>query len=60
MDVKSAYLNGELKKDIHIKPPPGLDVSEGMVLKLVKAVYGMKQGGHIWYENIHDTLKVMG
>ena len=52
MDVKSAYLNGELKEEIYMKPPPGLHVLEGMVLKLMKAVYGTKQGGHIWYENI--------
>ena len=31
-----------------------------MVLKLVKAVYGTKQGGHVWYENIRQTLKNMG
>src|SRR6266702_5797983 len=60
MDIKSAYLNGELKEDIHMKPPPGLDIPEGMVLKLVKAVYGTKQGGRVWYENIRDTLKMMG
>ncbi len=60
MDVKSAYLNGELKEDIYMKPPPGLDVPEGMVLRLVKAVYGTMQGGHVWYENIRNTLKTMG
>ena len=31
-----------------------------MVLKLMKAVYGTKQGGHVWYENIRRTLKNMG
>jgi hypothetical protein len=60
MDVKSAYLNGELKEDIYMKPPPGFDVPEGMVLKLVKALYGTKQGRRVWYENIRDTLKSMG
>ena len=60
MDVKSAYLNGELKEEIYMKPPPGLHVPEGMVLKLVKAVYGTKQGGRVWYENIRRTLKNMG
>jgi transposase InsO family protein len=60
MDVKSAYLNGELKEDIYMKPPPGFDVPKGMVLKLVKALYGTKQGRRVWYENIRDTLKSMG
>jgi Reverse transcriptase (RNA-dependent DNA polymerase) len=42
MDIKSAYLNGELKEDIFMEPPPGFDVLDGMVLKLVKAMYGTK------------------
>jgi Reverse transcriptase (RNA-dependent DNA polymerase) len=60
MDVKSAYLNGELKEDIFMEPPPGFNVPDGMVLKLVKAMYGTKQGSRIWYENIRSTLKSMG
>jgi hypothetical protein len=60
MDVKSAYLNGELKKEIYMKPPLGFDVPNGMVLKLVKALYGTKQGRRVWYENIRDTLRTMG
>jgi hypothetical protein len=45
MDVKSAYLNGELKEEIFMEPPPGFDVPDSMVLRLVKAVYSTKQGG---------------
>jgi Reverse transcriptase (RNA-dependent DNA polymerase) len=60
MDIKSTYLNGELKEDIFMEPPPGFDVLDSMVLKLVKAIYGTKQGGCIWYENIRSTLESMG
>jgi hypothetical protein len=60
MDVKSAYLNGELKENIYMEAPPGLDIPEGIVLKLLKAVYGTKQGGHIWYESISAKLRAMG
>jgi Reverse transcriptase (RNA-dependent DNA polymerase) len=45
MDVKSAYLNGVLKEEIFMNPPPGFNVPNGMVLRLRKAVYGTKQGG---------------
>ena len=31
MDVKSAYLNGELKEEIYMEPPSGFDTPEGMV-----------------------------
>ena len=60
MDVKPAYLHSELKEDIYMKPPPEFEVPNGMVLKLVKALYGTKQGGRVWYENIRNTLKMMG
>jgi Reverse transcriptase (RNA-dependent DNA polymerase) len=60
MDVKSAYLNGVLKEEIFMEPPPGFDVPKGMVLRLVKAVYGTKQGGRVWYENIRSKLEAMG
>lgn len=42
-----------------MKAPPGFGMIEGMVLKLVKAVYGMKQGDRTWRENIRDTLQLM-
>jgi Reverse transcriptase (RNA-dependent DNA polymerase) len=45
MDVKSAYLNGELREEIFMEAPLGFDVPDGMVLRLIKAVYGTKQGG---------------
>jgi hypothetical protein len=47
MDVKSAYLNGELKEEIFMEPPPGFDVPDGMVLHLVDKLclwYGGRQG----------------
>ena len=47
MDVKAAYLNGVLKEEIYMEPPPGFDIPESMVLKLLKAVYGTKQGGQV-------------
>lgn len=49
IDIKSAYLYGELNEDeeIYIRPPPGkfLNIKTGQVLKLKKALYGLKQAG---------------
>jgi hypothetical protein len=41
MDVKSAFLNGELKKEVYVKHPPDFVVTrkEGKVLRLSKAMY---------------------
>jgi reverse transcriptase-like protein len=60
MDIKSAYLNGALKEEIYMESPPGFNLPDGMVLKLVKAVYGTKQGSRVWYKDIRETLRQMG
>jgi Reverse transcriptase (RNA-dependent DNA polymerase) len=60
MDVKSAYLNGELREEIFMEAPLGFDIPNGMVLCLIKAVYGTKQGGRVWYDEIREKLRTMG
>jgi hypothetical protein len=60
MDVKSAYLNGKIKEEIYMEAPPGLEIPEGMVLRLNRAVYGTKQGGQVWYEDVCATLTELG
>ena len=60
MDIKSTYLNGELEEEIFMEPPLSFDIPDGMVLRLIKAIYGTKQEGCVWYNNIRTTLKTMG
>ena len=60
MDVKCAYLNGELEQEIFMEPPPGFDAPSNMVFRLRKAVYGTKQGGRVWYKNVKKELESMG
>jgi len=60
MDVKVAYLNGKLKEEIYMEAPPGLEIPEGMVLRLNQAVYGTKQGGCVWYKDVCGTMAEMG
>jgi hypothetical protein len=45
MDVKSAFLNGDLKEDIFMTQPQWFDAKgqEHKVCKLVKDLYGLKQ-----------------
>ena len=60
MNMKAAYLNADLKEEIYMEAPPSFDIPEGHILWLKKGVYGMKQGGHIWYINFSGTLAKLG
>jgi Reverse transcriptase (RNA-dependent DNA polymerase) len=61
MDVKSAYLNGKLEdsEDLYLRQPPSYAIpgSEYPVLRLKKAIYGLKQSGCHWYKTFSDILK---
>ncbi|KAE8212989.1 hypothetical protein CF319_g9212, partial [Tilletia indica] len=56
MDVKTAYLNGELDVDIFMKQPPGYDDGTGRVCRLLRTLYGLKQSGRYWYHKLRDRL----
>ena len=61
LDVKTAYLHGDLEEEVYMAVPQGLeDVPEGYVLKLKKALYGLKQAGRQWYEHLRATMKDFG
>lgn len=58
MDVKSAFLNGDLQEEVYMTQPPCFKVAgkEHQVLKLVKALYGLKQAPRAWYMKIDKYL----
>ena len=45
MDVRSAFLNGDLKEEVYARQPSGFVVAgeEGKVYRLCKALYGLRQ-----------------
>ena len=58
MDVKSAFLNGDLKEEVFVKQPPGFEDAElpNHVFTLNKALYGLKQAPRAWYERLSKFL----
>ena len=54
MDVKSAFLNGDLKEEVYVTQPPGYVThgKEHKVLRLHQALYGLKQAPRAWYGRI--------
>jgi hypothetical protein len=62
MDVKSAFLNGELKEEVYVQQPPGFIAAghEGKVLRLIKALYGLRQAPRAWNVKLNNSLRKMG
>lgn len=59
MDVKGAFLNGNLDEEIYIKPLEGFDHG-GKVCKLQKAIYGLKQASRMWNEKFNEFITRIG
>ena len=43
MNMKNAFLNGDLHKEVYMVPPPGVSYQPSEVCRLRKALYGLKQ-----------------
>ena len=62
LDVKSAYLNGELEETIFMEQPEGFiqQGQEDKVLRLKKSLYGLKQSARVWNKTAANILKKLG
>jgi hypothetical protein len=62
MDVKSAFLNGIIKKEVYIQQPPGFIIpgGESKVLHLRKVLYGLRQASRAWDAKLNATLWSLG
>jgi hypothetical protein len=62
MDVKSAFLNGDLKEEIYMEQLEGFEMSDNpdLVCKLKKDLYGLKQAPRVWYHRLDMYLQDKG
>ncbi|KAE8704478.1 hypothetical protein F3Y22_tig00110450pilonHSYRG00264 [Hibiscus syriacus] len=62
MDVKNAFLHGELDREIYMTQPMGFQSQDHpeYVCKLRKALYGLKQAPRAWYGKIAEFLTKSG
>ncbi|GKE33165.1 retrovirus-related pol polyprotein from transposon TNT 1-94 [Tanacetum coccineum] len=58
MDVKTAFLNGNLKEEVYVSQPEGFVDQDipSHVYKLKKALYGLKQAPRAWYDMLSIFL----
>lgn len=58
MDVKLAFLNGELQEEVYIEKSDGFRLSKdlNMVCRLKKTLYRLKQAPRVWYTSLDKYL----
>ena len=56
LDVKNAFLNGELQEEVYMQPPPGYSVPDGLVCRLRRSLYRLKQTPRAWFEHLSSVI----
>ena len=60
MDVKNAFLHGDLHEKVYMQPPLGVDAPPGYVCRLRRALYGLKQAPRAWFERFASVIQAVG
>ena len=65
VDISTAFLNGDIDAEVYMKVPEGLEIEgdprpgedpKRWVVRLLKGLYGIKQGPRIWALKLHSVL----
>ena len=57
LDVKTAFLYGQLDEEIYMEQPEGFKISSSnQVYRLLHALYGLKQAALAWNKELHKSL----
>lgn len=64
VDISTAFLNGDIDAEVYMKIPEGVEIQgasgNDWVLKLLKGLYGIKQGPRIWSKKLALELSKLG
>ena len=62
LDVKSAFLYGELDEELYMEQPEGFKVKgqEHKVMRLKRAIYGLKQAALAWWKALDESMASLG
>ena len=60
MDIKNAFLNGDLSEEVYMQPPLGLSVESNKVCHIWRALYGLKQAPQVWFAKFSSTISRLG
>ena len=62
LDVKMAFLDGDLEEEIYMQQPQGYEVKgkENLVCRLKKSLYGLKQAPRQWYLKFDKFITKQG
>jgi len=61
LDIKTAFLNGELEEQVYIQQPEGYEAADKtLVGKLNRTLYGLKQAPRAWHLKLKTELESLG
>ena len=60
MDVKNAFLNGDLNEEVYMQPLPGFSVESNKICHLRRALYGLKQAPRAWFAKFSSIISRLG